>query len=64
MACPVCFGDVSPAVRESMNLGILVLLSVTVAVLAAFGRFFVVLARRARHADVSHFDESRHTSRQ
>lgn len=33
-----------------MNLGILVLLGVTVGVLACFARFFVGLARRARTA--------------
>jgi hypothetical protein len=51
MACPVCFGEVSPAVRDSMNLGIFVLLGVTVSVLGCFARFFVVLARRARNHD-------------
>ena len=48
MACPVCFGEVGPAVRESMNLGIVVLLGVTLGVLGCFARFFVLLARRAR----------------
>jgi hypothetical protein len=48
MACPVCFGKVEPAVRESMNAGILVLLLVTGVVLASFFRFFVALARRSR----------------
>jgi predicted transporter len=51
MACPVCFGAVEPSVRESLNVGILVLLGVTVGVLAAFARFFVHLARRARMAN-------------
>ena len=50
MACPVCFGEVGPAVRESMNAGIVVLLGVTVGVLGCFARFFIVLARRARAA--------------
>jgi hypothetical protein len=50
MACPVCFGNVEPAVRESMNAGILVLLGVTAVVLACFLRFFVALARRSRDA--------------
>ena len=50
MACSVCFGAVEPAVRESMNLGILVLLGVTAGVLACFARFFLALARRARLA--------------
>ena len=48
MACPVCFSALEPSLRESMNLGILVLLGVTVAVLGAFARFFISLARRAR----------------
>lgn len=48
MACPVCFGAVEPSIRESMNIGILVLLGVTAGVLACFARFFVVLARRSR----------------
>jgi hypothetical protein len=50
MACPVCFGAVEPAVRESMNAGILVLLGVTAVVLACFLRFFVALARRSRES--------------
>jgi hypothetical protein len=51
MACPVCFGSAAdPAVRESMNAGILVLLGVTAVVLACFLRFFVALARRSREA--------------
>jgi len=48
MACPVCFGGEDIAVRESMNAGIGVLLTVTVVVLAVFARFFVNLARRSR----------------
>lgn len=51
MACPVCFGAAEPAVRESVNAGIFVLLGVTAAVLAGFVRFFVSIARRARLAD-------------
>lgn len=50
MACPVCFGSADPAVRESVNAGIFVLLGVTVAVLGCFARFFVALARRSRAA--------------
>lgn len=50
MACTVCFGAVDLAVRESMNLGILVLLGVTIVVLGCFAMFFVTLARRARQA--------------
>ena len=51
MACPVCFGGEDPVVRESLNAGIGVLMGVTAIVLGCFGRFFVVLARRARAAD-------------
>ena len=50
MACPVCFGAVEPSIRESMNIGILVLLGITAGVLACFARFFLVLARRSREA--------------
>jgi hypothetical protein len=54
MSCPVCFGAVEPAVRESLNAGILVLLGVTIGVLGCFARFFVMLARRARAAGDPH----------
>jgi hypothetical protein len=50
MACPVCFGAADATVRESMNLGIFVLLGVTLGVLGAFARFIVNLARRSRGA--------------
>ncbi|OFW07207.1 MAG: hypothetical protein A3I61_04290 [Acidobacteria bacterium RIFCSPLOWO2_02_FULL_68_18] len=50
MACAVCFGAVEPSVRESMNIGILVLLGVTAGVLGCFARFFLELARRSRDA--------------
>jgi hypothetical protein len=48
MACPVCFGSVDPAVSDSLNAGIFVLLGVTAVVLGCFLRFFVALARRSR----------------
>jgi hypothetical protein len=50
MACPVCFSviEVDPSVRESMNIGILVLLGATAGVLGCFARFFLALARRSR----------------
>jgi hypothetical protein len=52
MACPVCYAPAADAaIRESMNLGIFVLLGVTFAVLGGFARFFLALARRAKHAD-------------
>ena len=52
MACPVCFSvvEVDPSVRESMNMGILVLLGATAGVLGCFARFFFTLARRSREA--------------
>ena len=51
MSCPVCVSDAAdPAVRESVNAGILVLLGVTVGVLGGFARFFLALARRSREA--------------
>jgi hypothetical protein len=50
MSCPVCFSPLEPSVRESMNIGILVLLGVTAAVLGAFACFFITLARRSHRA--------------
>jgi hypothetical protein len=61
MACPVCFGAVEPSVRESMNIGIFVLLGVTVGVLGCFARFFIALARRSRAA--AHLVEPSSTAR-
>lgn len=48
MSCPVCFGGEDTVMRESLNAGIGVLMGVTAIVLAAFARFIIVLARRAR----------------
>jgi hypothetical protein len=50
MACPVCFAGEDAAVRESLNLGIGVLLAVTFVVLGFVARFIVVLGRRSRDA--------------
>ena len=50
MACPVCFLPADDAARTSLNLGIFVLLGVTVVVLAGFLRFIASLARRAKAA--------------
>jgi len=50
MACPVCFGGDDLVVRESLNAGIGVLMSVTVVVLAFFARFVWQLARRSRES--------------
>ena len=48
--CAVCFQGLDVVMRDSLNLGILVLLGVTAVVLGAFASFFVRLARRARAA--------------
>ena len=48
MACPVCFGGEDEIVRESLNVGIFVLLGVTAVVLGVLARFIAVLARRSR----------------
>lgn len=49
MACPVCYAPAADAaIRESMNVGILVLLGVTAGVLAGVARVIVSIARRAR----------------
>ena len=60
MACPVCFSPLEPAIRESMNIGILVLLGATAGVLACFARFFLSLARRSRESAhlVQHTDRA------
>jgi len=59
MECPVCFSPAEPSVRESMNIGILVLLGATTLVLSCFARFFLALARRSREAAhlVQHTDD-------
>jgi hypothetical protein len=47
----VCYAPAADAaIRESMNLGIFVLLGVTFAVLAGLARFIVQLVRRSRVA--------------
>ncbi len=45
-ACPVCFGASDGPMLAGSNMGILALLVVTLAMLAAFGAFFHTLARR------------------
>jgi hypothetical protein len=47
-ACPVCFGQSDSPAAQAVNMGILILLGVTMSVLVAFAAFFVYLARRAR----------------
>jgi hypothetical protein len=49
-ACPVCFGANDGPILQGSNMGILALLVVTLAVLGAFGGFFITLARRAARA--------------
>jgi hypothetical protein len=48
LACPVCFGQSDSPLALGVNMGIYLLLAVTVGVLAAFASFFIYLARRAR----------------
>ncbi len=45
-ACPVCFGASDGPMLKGSNMGILALLIVTLAMLAAFAAFFYSLARR------------------
>jgi hypothetical protein len=47
-ACPVCFGQSDSPAAQAVNMGILILLGITMSVLVAFAAFFVYLARRAR----------------
>ncbi len=48
LACPVCFGAPDSLQVKGMQMGILALLSVTVAVLGAFAAFFLYLRRRQK----------------
>jgi hypothetical protein len=50
LSCPVCYAPTDPLVRESLNLGILVLLGVLTVVLVGVGRFIVSIAQRSRDA--------------
>jgi hypothetical protein len=49
-ACPVCFGQNDSPMASATNLGIVVMLGFTVAMLVAFASFFIYLVRRARLA--------------
>ena len=53
LACPVCFGQSDSPMAQATNMGIFVMLGVTVSVLAAFAYFFVYLMRRAKLASDS-----------
>jgi hypothetical protein len=46
-ACATCFGRSDSAMAEGLNMGILFLLGIILALLAAFASFFIFLARRA-----------------
>ena len=50
LACPVCFGQNDSAMAVAINAGVLLMLGVVVAMLAAFGSFIFYLSRRARLA--------------
>jgi hypothetical protein len=49
MSCPVCFNAATSddTVRQSINLGIFVMMGVTTVVLAGFLRFILSIVRRA-----------------
>ena len=53
LACPVCFGENDSPLALGMNQGILMMLILVGAVLAAFATFFIQLIRRARLTDAS-----------
>jgi hypothetical protein len=46
VACTVCFGAADGPLLTSARLGVLVMAGITVAMLAAFGVFFIRIARR------------------
>jgi hypothetical protein len=48
LACPVCFGAPDSPQVKGMQIGILVLLAITVAVLGSFAAFFLYLRRRQK----------------
>lgn len=53
LACPVCFGAEETSMIAGTQLGIFVMLGVTLAVQAAFVGFFLYLRRRAKRiADI------------
>jgi hypothetical protein len=56
MSCPVCYAPTDPVVRESLNLGIAVLLGVTALVLAGITRFIFAVVRRSRESESHHND--------
>jgi hypothetical protein len=48
LACPVCFGAPDSPQVKAMQVGILVLLAITVVVLGSFAAFFLYLRRRQK----------------
>ena len=62
MNCPVCFNGAASddTVRQSINLGIFVLMGVTGVVLAGFLRFIVSIVRRSKDgpAEAGHYKDS------
>ena len=52
-ACPVCFGALETPIVDATQLGMVVLLAITLTVQGAFAGFFLYLRKRAKHiADV------------
>jgi hypothetical protein len=50
VACAVCFGAADGPMLDAARLGVLVMVGFTVAMLTAFGLFFVRIARRGGSA--------------
>ena len=48
LACPVCIGAPDSPQVKGMQMGILVLLAITVVVLGSFAAFFLYLRRRQK----------------
>jgi hypothetical protein len=46
VACTVCFGAADGPLLTSARIGVLVMAGITVTMLAAFGVFFIRIARR------------------
>ena len=58
IACPVCFGATDGALVTGSTMGIVALLLVTLAMLTAFGAFFLTLRRRAAAAAAQSVDSA------
>lgn len=52
-ACPICFGSAPSALLDAARLGVLAMVGVTVAVLCAFGAWFLRLRRLSAEHDRS-----------